>query len=328
MSSATVLAKACFVVSMYKEFKNFKCRSSCENQEEDSKSDQKARVDNPLVDQIIDSVDGQECSEMATYVIFDLETTDLRDRKITEIYMAAVARCHLGVTEDVNPYSVIQDKIRISVDPKRTIEPVAVDLTGLTRKDLLLRQKLPWSSLTNTLVADFLKRQTQPLCILAFNGNRFDFKVLKMHIGSMFVEKKFSRYFSADVMTGTSRLLMENGVKLENKKLDTMFKHLVGEFEIQERHSAEGDVNATIALLQRSPGDILQWFDQYKVPFNGRSFTPPQRKKKKKVEKSDENEKEKVTSTLKKKEKKRKNKKALSTNFVTNNQNESSTSTS
>nr|XP_039263230.1 three-prime repair exonuclease 1-like [Styela clava] len=156
---------------------------------------------------------------MATYVIFDLETTDLRDRKITEFCMSAVARCHLDVTENVNPYSVIQEKIRISVDPKRTVEPVAVDLTDLTRKDLLLRQKLPWSLLTNTLIADFLKRQTQPLCILAFNGNRFNFKVLKTHIGSMPVEKYFSRYFSADVMVGTSRLLMEKGVKLGNKKI-------------------------------------------------------------------------------------------------------------
>ncbi|KAA3672450.1 three prime repair exonuclease 1 [Paragonimus westermani] len=118
---------------------------------------------------------------LSTLVFLDLETTGLPSAgfkpEITELCLLAVSRFALEQTD--KPIRV-QNKLNLCFYPTRTMQPVAARVSGLN-KDNLFHQKDFDTTAVNVLQL-FLTRLDPPICLLAHNGNRFDFALLRAQL--------------------------------------------------------------------------------------------------------------------------------------------------
>lgn len=68
--------------------------------------------------------------EIQTFVFFDTETTGLRNPNITEISMIAYRRRDLLTASPDNPFPRVMTKILLHLNPNKSIEDVAQDISG------------------------------------------------------------------------------------------------------------------------------------------------------------------------------------------------------
>lgn len=113
-----------------------------------------------------------------TFVFLDLETTGLPQyefgaTKITELSLIAVQSDHIrtGILPRV------QNKLSLCFNPRKLIQTKAAEITGLSNE--LLELQPQFSIDTVNLLQSFLNIQYQPVCLVAHNGNRFDFPILR-----------------------------------------------------------------------------------------------------------------------------------------------------
>ncbi|XP_026494463.2 uncharacterized protein LOC113399532 [Vanessa tameamea] len=121
---------------------------------------------------------------IATYVFLDLETTGLPGQennktKITELSLVAVKREHVLETR-VGATPRVQHKLTLCFNPGRMVAPSCSEVTGLCNE--LLEYESTFNIDTFTLINTFLKTLTKPVCLIAQNGYRFDFPILKNHL--------------------------------------------------------------------------------------------------------------------------------------------------
>lgn len=116
--------------------------------------------------------------KIATFVFFDIETTGLpcqerNQTKITEFSFIAASRNMLEVTSYGLTLPV--SKFTVVLNPERTIHPTVVNLTGLSNE--LLQHAPVFRQRVKSLIT-FLEDLLKPVCLVAHNGNSFDFKIL------------------------------------------------------------------------------------------------------------------------------------------------------
>lgn len=119
--------------------------------------------------------------EIATYVFLDLETSGLPElefyrTKITEMSLVACSVDHLLSTfkEDVPR---VLHKLTLCFNPYKRIQLESSALTGLTNE--LLEQDNKFDSNAMTMIECFINKLQQPVCLIAHNGNKFDFPLFK-----------------------------------------------------------------------------------------------------------------------------------------------------
>ncbi|KAM3968987.1 three prime repair exonuclease 2 [Aphomia sociella] len=119
-------------------------------------------------------------AHIESYVFFDLETTGLpkeeRNRtKITDLCFVVVSRRDMEITQygDIPPVC----KLCLLFNPAKEIDPAATRITGLTRE--YLKNCCTFSQKVDTIIS-FLNDLKKPACLIAHNGNSFDFKILLM----------------------------------------------------------------------------------------------------------------------------------------------------
>ncbi|KFB50546.1 AGAP006662-PA-like protein [Anopheles sinensis] len=122
-------------------------------------------------------------TEIKSFVFFDLETTGLPEyehfkTKITELSMVACSREHL--LECVNELPRVLHKLSLCFNPSRLITVGASQATGLYND--LLEKEGKFDGSAGEMVKHFLDRLQKPVCLVAHNGNRFDFILLKQHM--------------------------------------------------------------------------------------------------------------------------------------------------
>ncbi|XP_047993154.1 three-prime repair exonuclease 1-like [Leguminivora glycinivorella] len=119
---------------------------------------------------------------IATYVFFDLGTTGLRDPKIRELHMIAV-RC-----EDLRKYFREGEEHFLAKPPAQKLHCRIVS-------DLLFFINQKWYGYEeNSLkeeTARFLEDLEKPVCLIAHNGNKFDFPLLKEELADIEIESKY-----------------------------------------------------------------------------------------------------------------------------------------
>lgn len=123
--------------------------------------------------------------QLGSFVFFDLETTDLpglKVPKITEISLIACSRQHLLDTKRGELPRVLH-KQTFCLNPQRMIHPKASETTGLYND--LLENESKFDEDTAQLIVLFLRRLQAPACLVAHNGNRFDFIILKKELESL-----------------------------------------------------------------------------------------------------------------------------------------------
>lgn len=121
--------------------------------------------------------------DIKTFAFFDLETTGLpileyNNTKITQLALIACSVDHLLATNNDIPR--VTHKLNICLNPMKRISLVAEDVTGLSNE--LLQYERKFDENTFLLLKSFILQLQQPVCLIAHNGNKFDFPILKSHI--------------------------------------------------------------------------------------------------------------------------------------------------
>ncbi|XP_039750846.1 three-prime repair exonuclease 1-like [Pararge aegeria] len=114
-------------------------------------------------------------TNIQTFVFFDLETTGIpaSRTKVTEITLISVSRRDIEQADGENLPAT--NKLSLLCNPTTNIHPVASSLTGLTNHYL---KNQPVFKDNIKCINAFLNKP-KPVCLVAHNGNRFDFKILQ-----------------------------------------------------------------------------------------------------------------------------------------------------
>lgn len=162
---------------------------------------------------------GNSQTNVASYVFFDLESTGLphlerNKTTITELCFIAVAR------EDFERATIQKlpalSKIVINYNPRRTISRTASEMTGLTND--LLKNSPVFNQRTNTLLT-FLDELPRPICLIAHNGNRFDFKLLIKEFSDANIDLP-NDILCIDSLNAFRKLLTKNDLKCSEDTAD------------------------------------------------------------------------------------------------------------
>ncbi|KAF8792489.1 three-prime repair exonuclease 1-like [Argiope bruennichi] len=122
------------------------------------------------------------CKTVSTLVFMDLEATGLpsyvgkRNVHITELSLVAIDRSDFESDSSLR----VLNKLNLCIRPRTTISPTAMTITGLYN-DILEKQEKFDESIPK-LLEYFFRRLRRPLCLLAHNGNRYDFPLLQAEL--------------------------------------------------------------------------------------------------------------------------------------------------
>lgn len=122
-----------------------------------------------------------QMAQIKTFAFIDLETTGLpcydnNTTKITELTVITVQTKHLllGIIPRV------QNKLSLCFNPRKLISFESEKLTGLS--NIALEHSAPFSANTVRLLVNFLEHNPKPICLVAHNGNQFDYPILRTEI--------------------------------------------------------------------------------------------------------------------------------------------------
>ncbi|XP_072945827.1 three-prime repair exonuclease 1 [Epargyreus clarus] len=124
---------------------------------------------------------------IATYVFLDLETTGLpveecNKTRITELSLIAVKRSHI-LDSNKGGSPRVQQKLTLCFNPGKLIYPQCTEITGLCND--LLEFESPFNKEAFNTINGFLNLLSKPVCLVAQNGLKFDFPILRNHINSL-----------------------------------------------------------------------------------------------------------------------------------------------
>ncbi|GIY72638.1 three-prime repair exonuclease 1 [Caerostris darwini] len=216
---------------------------------------------------------------ITTYVFFDLETTGLAHEigksnvQITEVSMIAIGRKELeqSTFDDLRDIRIIQ-KLCLCTRPRTMISSSAAFVTGLNNDNLVDQQ--PFDRNAAESINFFLSHLSKPVCLLAHNGNRYDFPLLKAEFSRLSMSLPSDIYIS-----DTLRAFRDLGVPvfppdkkisksvkytkrgqvsyaLANLHLYFFNKHPTGS------HSSEGDCIALAKVCHIMKDLMLPWIDE------------------------------------------------------------------
>jgi DNA polymerase III epsilon subunit-like protein len=219
-------------------------------------------------------------SEIKTLVYCDLEATGLKSSgrpRISELSLVAVniedilelhsqikrhfPKCSNQI-ESLLPR--VMNKLTVCVYPMATIRPEVSEITGLDNYNL--SGQSTFDRKTGELINNFLARLPAPLCLVAHNGDLYDFPLLKAELEKAEITL-LSNTLCADSYVGIREIFKRREWRSEqqNKRpksysLINLHKHLLGVYPTQS-HGAEADcltLLRTTSVLGREWVDWLQ----------------------------------------------------------------------
>lgn len=109
---------------------------------------------------------------------YDFSGYEFNKTRITEISLVACSSSHLQ--SSINGLPRVLHKLTLCMYPSKRISSEAEEMTGLTNE--LLEQENKFTNNTAETIFSFLKNLQQPCCLVAHNGLRFDFPILKKEL--------------------------------------------------------------------------------------------------------------------------------------------------
>ncbi|KAK2573687.1 Three prime repair exonuclease 2 [Acropora cervicornis] len=196
-------------------------------------------------------------SKFASFIFLDLETTGLQQPiEITELSMIAVERKHVLESTKTKVLPRILDKFTSCVQPAKNIECLASSMTGLSNEDL--ENKKSFDIEFGEMVRSFILRQPQPVCLIAHNGDNFDFKILFLHLQTVGVKLPDSIACSDSLKAFRKQHQQHKDYPNFPNGAAISVVPMLG--EIQNAHSAEGDALVLLKLVLHKP-DILEYLE-------------------------------------------------------------------
>lgn len=118
-------------------------------------------------------------------VFFDLETTGLPSfhcPKITELSFCAVER-HQFLNGQPKEIPRVTNRLNLCIYPSRLVDPEATNKTKLDNYNLEHQSRFDEDVFN--LIYSFLNRLKKPICLIAHNGYKFDFPILRSEIAKL-----------------------------------------------------------------------------------------------------------------------------------------------
>ncbi|XP_030162536.1 three-prime repair exonuclease 1 [Lynx canadensis] len=215
-----------------------------------------------------------------TLIFLDLEATGLPSSrpKVTELCLLAVHRCALESppTPQGQPPTVpspprVVDKLSLCVAPGKACSPEASKITGLSTAVLAAHGRQRFDADLANLLQAFLQRQPQPWCLVAHNGDRYDFPLLQAELALLGLASVLDGAFCVDSIAALKALEQagshsEHGLR-KSYSLTSIYTRLYGQAP-PDSHMAEGDVLALLSICQWRPQALLRWVDAHARPFS------------------------------------------------------------
>jgi len=128
----------------------------------------------------------EEGSAIKSFAFFDLETTGLpawecNKTKITEISIVAVSKDNFLATKDELPR--VLHKLTLCFNPFKRISYDSERITKLTNE--ILEHERKFDENAGKTILGFLNQMQQPCVLIAHNGDKFDFPILKKVIDDL-----------------------------------------------------------------------------------------------------------------------------------------------
>lgn len=210
-----------------------------------------------------------------TLAFFDLETTGLPDleffkTKITELSIVACSVNHfLDVQDNESPR--VLHKITICLNPYKRIDLKASEVTGLTNE--LLEHENKFDKNAMNLLECFIFQLQQPVCLIAHNGNEFDFPLLKKQCNvlegtfpftlkccdSLNVFKKYHDMMQRKINLLGNNLQQWNDVH-EDGLMNAEIEHLLEDFS--KRQNDENGIDEIFDVLVKNEIDVIEKAEQ------------------------------------------------------------------
>ncbi|CAL1264285.1 unnamed protein product [Larinioides sclopetarius] len=224
-------------------------------------------------------------TKVASLVFFDLETTGLAfgigksNVQITEVSMIAIGRKEFeeSTYEDLRDIRIIQ-KLCLCTRPRSKVSSGAAAITGLNNENLL--DQNPFEHNAAEAINFFLSHLPKPVCLLAHNGNQYDFPLLKAEFSRLSMSLP-SDILIADTLKAfrvlgvpvfpPERKICESvkftkrgqvSCSLSNLHLYLFNKNPTGS------HSSEGDCIALAKVCHRMKDLMLLWIDENCTTFD------------------------------------------------------------
>lgn len=217
---------------------------------------------------------------MQTLIFLDLEATGLpfSQPKITELCLLAVHRRALesppspqGPPPTVPPPPRVVDKLSLCVAPGKACSPAASEITGLSTEALAAHGRQGFDAGLAGLLRAFLQRQPQPRCLVAHNGDRYDFPLLQAELAALGLASALDGTFCVDSIAALKALEQAGSPPTEGPRrsysLGSIYERLYGQAP-PDSHTAEGDVLALLSVCQWRPQALLHWVDEHARPFS------------------------------------------------------------
>ncbi|XP_033863040.2 three prime repair exonuclease 2-like [Acipenser ruthenus] len=222
------------------------------------------------------------CHQMSapfqTFVFLDLEATGLRDDRprVTELCLAAVHRFSLenppGGGRARPQLPRVMDKLCLCADPHKLVCQRALELSGLSNENLTENCKPGFDEVAVSLINGFLQRQAPPVCLVAHNGFRYDFPLLRTELLRQDSDLP-PGVFCADSYRALQEILWDPQSPKNHRgySLATLYRRFYRSCP-PVSHCAEADVSTLIAVFLSQARDLLVWADLNACPWE---ITPP-----------------------------------------------------
>lgn len=208
-----------------------------------------------------------------TLVFIDLETTGFKAPGILELCMLAIGKEQFMSASEYK----VQNSIKLVFKPEKEIEKKATELTGLCADNL--KDQEIFNEKTIELLNLFLSRLKKPVCLLAHNGNRFDFPILQATINK--IQKEIMPgLWCADTIKCFKAIdkckqeEKENALKKEGNsntkhsyRLEEIYKRTFSGAHI-DAHYADSDVHMMYEIALKNKEDFLIWLNKNAISFN------------------------------------------------------------
>ena len=213
--------------------------------------------------------------DIKTLVYFDLEATGLKScgrPRISEISFVAVNTqdvqdLHSRIVNRIvdNKYGEkiesilprVINKLTLCVYPVATVPPIVSDITGLDNYNLDGQARFDKN--TALLLNSFLDRLPSPVCLVAHNGDLYDFPLLKAEMEHSGTELGY-HLLCADSYVGIKELFKnKDGLSTPSSfSLINLHKHLLG-CPPEQSHGAEADCLALLRVTAVLGEEFLNW---------------------------------------------------------------------
>lgn len=199
-----------------------------------------------------------EATAIKTLAIFDLETTGLVEpRKISELTILAVSVEHF-LSEQLPR---VQHKLTICFNPEKEVESEAAALTGLSSQMLQNEEKFDENAAS--LIGCFIKKLQQPVCLVAHNGDKFDFPILKKQLG-VCLPANLKRLDSINFFRFIDP---PHGRAWKSYKQTDIYKRFFNE-EPRKAHDAESDVITLLKCISKHKTEFVDYTNNQFKEFN------------------------------------------------------------